>query len=64
MLTFVITSCIQVPSINIDKERSTTNVEQTNKCWIHIVSTLLLLGICSLNVLLAHSIAVNTSPRS
>jgi hypothetical protein len=34
-------------------------VGQTN-----IVSTLLLLGICSLNVLLAHSIAVNTSHRS
>jgi hypothetical protein len=33
-------------------------------CWTDIVSTLLLLDICSLNVLLAHSIAVNTSYRS
>ena len=33
-------------------------------CWTNNVSTLLLLGICSLNVLLAHSIAVNTSHRS
>jgi hypothetical protein len=33
-------------------------------CWTNIVSTLLLLGIRSLNVLLAHSIAVNTSHRS
>jgi hypothetical protein len=31
-----------------------------NLCWMNIVSTLLLLGIRSLNVLLAHSIAVNT----
>jgi hypothetical protein len=29
-------------------------------CWTNIVSTLLLLGIRSLNALLAHSIAVNT----
>jgi hypothetical protein len=33
-------------------------------CWTNIVSTLLLLGIRSLNALLAHSIAVNTSYRS
>jgi hypothetical protein len=33
-------------------------------CWTNIVYTLLLLDICSLNVLLAHSIAVNTSCRS
>jgi hypothetical protein len=33
-------------------------------CWTNIVSTLLLLGFRSLNVLLAHSIAVNTSHRS
>jgi hypothetical protein len=32
-------------------------------CWTNIVSTLLLLGIRSLNIL-AHSIAVNTSYRS
>jgi hypothetical protein len=32
--------------------------------WTNIVSTLLLLGIRSLNALLAHSIAVNTSYRS
>jgi hypothetical protein len=32
--------------------------------WTNIVSTLLLLGIHSLNVLLAHYIAVNTSHRS
>jgi hypothetical protein len=30
-------------------------------CWTNIVSTQLLLGICSLKILLAHSIAVNTS---
>jgi hypothetical protein len=33
-------------------------------CWTNIVSTLLLLAIRSLNALLAHSIAVNTSYRS
>ena len=33
-------------------------------CKQQFVSTLLLLGILSLNVLLAHSIAVNTSYRS
>jgi hypothetical protein len=33
-------------------------------CWTNIVSTLLLLGIRSLNALLAHYIAVNTSYRS
>jgi hypothetical protein len=33
-------------------------------CKQQFVSTLLLLGILSLNVLLAHSIAVNTSHRS
>jgi hypothetical protein len=33
-------------------------------CWTNIVSALLLLGIRSLNALLAHSIAVNTSYRS
>jgi hypothetical protein len=36
----------------------------TRRCWTNIVSTLLLLGIRSLNALLAHSIAVNTSYRS
>jgi hypothetical protein len=41
---------------------SSNNVE-TN-CWTNTVSTLLLLGNHSLNVLLAHSIAVNTSHRS
>jgi hypothetical protein len=35
-----------------------------NYCWTNIVSTLLLLGIRSLNALLAHSIAVKTSYRS
>jgi hypothetical protein len=38
--------------------------KESTKCWTNIVSTLLLLGICSLNVLLAHSIAVNTRHRS
>jgi hypothetical protein len=33
-------------------------------CWTNIVSTLLLLGIHSLNALLAHYIEVNTSYRS
>jgi hypothetical protein len=37
---------------------------QDGYCWTNIVSTLLLLGIRSLNALLAHSIAVNTSHRS
>jgi hypothetical protein len=32
-------------------------------CWTNIISTLLLLGICSLIVLLAYSRAVNTSHR-
>jgi hypothetical protein len=38
-------------------------VSKDTGCWTNIVSTLLLLGIHSLNVLLAHSIAVNTSHR-
>jgi uncharacterized membrane protein len=37
---------------------------QGTGCWTNIVSTLLLLGIRSLNALLTHSIAVNTSYRS
>jgi hypothetical protein len=40
-------------------------IDKGKICWMNIVSTLLLLGICSLNVLLlAHSVAVNTSHRS
>jgi hypothetical protein len=38
--------------------------KKCSTCWTNIVSTLLLLGIYSLNVLLAHYIAVNTSHRS
>jgi hypothetical protein len=38
--------------------------EHLRGCWTNIVSTLLILGIRSLNALLAHSIAVNTSYRS
>jgi hypothetical protein len=41
-----------------------TNLAIFGCCWTNVISTLLLLGIRSLNVLLAHSIEVNTSHRS
>jgi hypothetical protein len=47
------------------KETRAIKIGRLNKCcWTNIVSTSLLLGIRSLNALLAHSIAVNTSHRS
>jgi hypothetical protein len=52
-----LTACLQI--VLYDKVS-----HQLDGCWTNTVSTLLLLGIHSLNVLLAHSIAVNTGHRS
>jgi hypothetical protein len=54
---------ILVPDMYIANPMSEFNSDGTG-CCTNIVSTLLLLGICSLNALLAHYIAVNTSHRS
>jgi hypothetical protein len=48
----------------IDRAAQFGGTIEGNGCWTNIVSTLLLLGIRSLNALLAHYIAVNTSYRS
>jgi hypothetical protein len=48
---------------NMELEIKLTNSPERQRCWTNIVSKLIQLGIHSLNLLLAHSIAVNTSHR-